>query len=799
MDLQTAIHNDVLCGNEGYLFLWQGRQYKFDYLLSKKIPSEESIHNFGTNITSRKGFCAQNKIEYRHIVFPSKPLVKKSYLPDGLAINSLYQTYYENNEVIYPLDELIDVDKDKSTFRKLDTHMTDYGSLTVIKSVFPVYLEDYIKNGGRYIEKSLDMQGDLAKMINPIEPDKAKEIKLTPVNFLGNEFSYREYNNYRDLKGNGGGISIHYCPNSVTNHRLLVFGDSFFIALVHLLRPFFREVFYIRSDLFKPELIALLKPNIVVTANAERYLSKVKSDNVSNFLFYEDIIKSYYKDGMLPNAAFLQAFSSLSAANYSYLVYKKFINNEKASLLYREFKLLDNKHCLINRKRVLAQILTLKPENKNFLFEMDTVSRQIEEKGWPKLNIPLKTIQRLATIVFSKNIHQNELWVSNFFNSNIKLFVDENEWMVCLVENLAIFDFDKIKEDEQFFGGYNLICALGYSIFNYENKFECIASRLDDKTLLTLYRLFLACYLFSYAYIVFSLYHSRILDSEAVNDVEMFNKNLIVYYFTGNAERIVAYDVQPNQVELTRSANYFRKILSSYETDKQQLVFDILDSKDLEFIDYIKSKSVAIVGPTEPMNDLGKEIDQFDIVIRLSYLGKEHSVLDSLKFGSKTSISYFSAHLRFFENEVKQLPNEINYVCVTLPKFAPTVLDYPNIRKTFKFETCFIGKPNLIQSVLFDILFCKPSKIKVFCSNLFLTKKTYSDSYPSTAMLNKLAGGGAHRGLNSLTFMNHDPINNFLIMKRFFESGLMEADEELTAVLNLSVDEYMLGLYRIYA
>ena len=220
--------------------------------------------------------------------------------------------------------------------------------------------------------------------------------------------------------------------------------------------------------------------------------------------------------------------------------------------------------------------------------------------------------------------------------------------------------------------------------------------------------------------------------------------------------------------------------------------------KDSDFFNYINGKSIAIIGPTGVDEFNGSEIDSFDIVVRLSYVGREKYDLDVNKYGSRTNISYFSAHLRFFTEEFQKLSEEIDFICVTLPKFGPEVLELSNVRETKKLDACYLGKENLIQAALLDLLVCNPSRIKIFCANLFLTDKPYNPSYPSVKMLNTVSQGGEHRGLNSLTFFNHDPINNFLLVKILFENGVIEVDEELRRVVSLTEKEYMTSLQKIY-
>ena len=69
----------------------------------------------------------------------------------------------------------------------------------------------------------------------------------------------------------------------------------------------------------------------------------------------------------------------------------------------------------------------------------------------------------------------------------------------------------------------------------------------------------------------------------------------------------------------------------------------------------IKDKSVAIVGPGSPHGNYGAEIDGFDTVIRIKFIGNE--VLDNSNYhGTRTDVSFISAisALKLQENALKR-------------------------------------------------------------------------------------------------------------------------------------------------
>lgn len=57
-----------------------------------------------------------------------------------------------------------------------------------------------------------------------------------------------------------------------------------------------------------------------------------------------------------------------------------------------------------------------------------------------------------------------------------------------------------------------------------------------------------------------------------------------------------------------------------------------------QFIDFIKDKTIAIVGPAEMTNNFGNEIDGHDLVVRIN---RYQEIKDNNKYGEKTNIFCF--------------------------------------------------------------------------------------------------------------------------------------------------------------
>tara|TARA_R110001599_G_C12185316_1_gene654434 strand:- start:2 stop:859 length:858 start_codon:yes stop_codon:yes gene_type:complete len=271
------IKNNVLFGINDWLFLYNGGQNQFDYLQGKKIVEDESVNNFVTNIQLRSKYCEEKNINFCHIVFPSKPVVKKRYLPDHYDnIHSLYQKYYKshignNKNIFYPLEELMKLESSYSTFFKYNTHNSDHGYFEIVRNVLKridrdVDFDDYID----CLEEK-NVAGDLAKMASLNAVNKEIFIKFKP------GFNIYRTGNRDFIQGNSNDVVVLHNINSLTQKRLLAFGDSFLKGALEFLKFYFKEILYVRSSFFHKDMIENYSPDVVFTSNAERYLCNVES------------------------------------------------------------------------------------------------------------------------------------------------------------------------------------------------------------------------------------------------------------------------------------------------------------------------------------------------------------------------------------------------------------------------------------------------------------------------------------------------------------------------------------------
>lgn len=314
------IRNDVIIGKDGWLFLHSGGQKQRQHLNGEIYPTHDSIYNFKKNILSRKSFCHDRDIPFMHIIFPTKDLVATANLPEPhrVRLQSLYERHYAPafegdipSCLYYPLDLLKSRNIEESMFYKLDTHLSSMGSIEITKLILRHF--DLNVNVESYLNLIIkEIPGDLSKMLG--DPMVAREKIALPVFKTA-----RSYDNRRHLTSNTGNIIISSNAAALYKKRLFIVGDSFIAVCLPYLSIFFEDVMYIRNESFQKDAAELFKPDLIVTGNAERYLSVVRDDELSESVTLSTYGSSKYET----TVEFADALRAQLSFKYHHNSYKR--------------------------------------------------------------------------------------------------------------------------------------------------------------------------------------------------------------------------------------------------------------------------------------------------------------------------------------------------------------------------------------------------------------------------------------------------------------------------------------------
>ncbi len=218
--------------------------------------------------------------------------------------------------------------------------------------------------------------------------------------------------------------------------------------------------------------------------------------------------------------------------------------------------------------------------------------------------------------------------------------------------------------------------------------------------------------------------------------------------------------------------------------------------EDRKYADYLRGKSIAIVGPAPPDGEPGAEIDSFDIVIRTNF--NTSKVPDARLFGSRTDVSYYN-HSTMVESpeSIYDAAEHLDWLNLKVPD-AGIERDVSSSGKSYGIRTFFVpetilqlGYPNTIPCILFDLFAGKPQRIKLFGVNFFASANAYSAHYAQSSA--NVAGASISRGLRM-----HDPFSQLYFVKSLLNRHLIAVDELGALTLGMSLPDYAANLESLY-
>ena len=231
------------------------------------------------------------------------------------------------------------------------------------------------------------------------------------------------------------------------------------------------------------------------------------------------------------------------------------------------------------------------------------------------------------------------------------------------------------------------------------------------------------------------------------------------------------------------------------------------DNDDNEFCDYVSNKSIAVVGPAKTDSIDAKEVDAFDLVVKLNYkeTGKDFDSGYNLYDSIRCDITYYNnQHVWYVIGSNKPfIYNHVNWSVFwqkehklimkrNNPKNSCRVLK--NFNKEF-FPGKFPGNFNMIPHCLFDLLFFGAKKIKIFNADLMLTVLRTHGYFPvGFKSNNKKRMIERYKRICVI----QDPVTQYRALNNLWNAKRIQGDSRFKEVMELGCEEYMRQLQGIY-
>ena len=202
---------------------------------------------------------------------------------------------------------------------------------------------------------------------------------------------------------------------------------------------------------------------------------------------------------------------------------------------------------------------------------------------------------------------------------------------------------------------------------------------------------------------------------------------------------------------------------------------------------FVEDKKIVLVGvaPHESNDDLN---DEDTIYAFINYFGKE-KLLDIDKM-LPIDVSYYNYASSLKAISEKAKLKELKYmVCKDLN------YDFKQYSKDDKLRNshslmfgCPFGHPLMIPVIIFDLAHYKNRAIHITHTNFYCSDKSYYDGYWEMDAVKELLIG----------LSSHDLIGNWILTKTWYKQGLFTCDDEMSAVLGMSEEEYTMQLEKSF-
>jgi hypothetical protein len=261
--------------------------------------------------------------------------------------------------------------------------------------------------------------------------------------------------------------------------------------------------------------------------------------------------------------------------------------------------------------------------------------------------------------------------------------------------------------------------------------------------------------------------------------------------------------------------------LMTTESDPELMFNSTLNDseQDRAFRQFVQGKSIALVGPAKTDQPDAIEIDSYDLVMRCNYKEKGIGVDDTVK-GLRCNITGFRTY------QVSSLCNQDNIkwdhqiewvVCHTLAEQVDKKVnqlsvqdqDQASLTNSHNLETrdiktiqeeirgvLFVNQSwlNAIPNYVLDLLRFSPGVVKVFHTDLMLTKERHFKYYSSDVEANCLP---KQRDLKEFSAA-HDPVTQYWLLHQLWQGDKIKGDSRFNEVMYMGEKEYMRQLQLIY-
>ncbi len=310
----VPVDDTVHVGNDGWLFLVKGTNNVIDLYRRKSIFTEEMLQQWRMLLEGRNQRLADLGARYVHLPAPEKLTILSDHYDgqieniNGSPIKSLFGSYaqapeYAVNVVPYFSERLEKV----QLYWKTDTHWSFWGAYCAYQLLCNKLGFEPNPDLVNYDYGQVKLVLDLGSKVEPKVKEEVRYYRLNRLSkrvYANDLVQFKEKNSLEN-EGSlhvGSHVVFQNDSESAIDKKVILFGDSFSeyrpLLLSGMLAETFREVHFLWSGALDFDYIEKVKPDIVVSELAERFMTKVPVDTLNIETFSAAKLSTYLESKM---------------------------------------------------------------------------------------------------------------------------------------------------------------------------------------------------------------------------------------------------------------------------------------------------------------------------------------------------------------------------------------------------------------------------------------------------------------------------------------------------------------------
>ena len=291
--LKTSPNNEVILGNDGWLFM--NRERSLDYFRNLHPYSAEEKAAWTSELHRRRNHAHDSGAVYVFTIAPNKHTIYSEFMPANIEKRHPNSRLDDLSELISKIDPqfpfvdlrpaLINAKSSVRVYHKTDTHWNSLGATIAYQEIMNALrsqfqnLDRELFGVDRHEEVALNFGGDLARLIGlkfrltetDIQPSHRK-----PTRSIVDEDGQRIEFRVIDIRFQDRFET--FCEEGEIE-KAIVFLDSFGVIMIPYLAQHFQHAEFYWQNEYDASLVETAKPDVVIQQVVERRLIQAPSFN----------------------------------------------------------------------------------------------------------------------------------------------------------------------------------------------------------------------------------------------------------------------------------------------------------------------------------------------------------------------------------------------------------------------------------------------------------------------------------------------------------------------------------------